>query len=180
MATGIGTPVGPSLAASLCALAHPTAPPAPTPASTTTPPAPPTPSPAHVGHAHLGGVRHGKPRLTFSLAAREGAELTNLTVEVPPALPVAEQARTLAAGIVARGANGQKLKFTATSTPGTIRIRLRSPQPNVRLKIAFPALTTAPQLLTHIREGRTHKLGLVISTRESGGKGTRLPLTVGV
>ena len=180
MATGIGAPIGPSLAASLCSLTHPVAPLAPAPASTTTPPSATPPSPAQVGHAHLGGVRHGKPRLTLSLAAREGAELTGLTVEVPPALDVAEQKRTLAAGIVVRDAGGQKLRFTASSTPGTIRIRLRSPQPNVRLKIGFPALATTPKLLAHIRAGRTHKLGLVVGTRESGGKGARLPLTVGV
>jgi subtilase family serine protease len=183
MASGLGTPRGTALAASLCALANPVAPPPSVPASTTTPPPPATPSPARVSGvsgAHLGGVRKGKPRLTFSLAAREGAELTSLTVGVPPALDVAEQTRTLAAGIVVRGANGHKLGLKATSTPGTIRIRLRSPQPNVELKIGFPALATTPKLLAHIREGRTHKLGLVVTTRESGGKGTRLPLTVGV
>jgi subtilase family serine protease len=180
MATGLGTPIGTSLGNSLCALANPVAPPS-TSVSTTTPPPPvPTPSPTRVSHAHLGGVRKGKPRLTLSLAAREGAELTNLTVEVPPALAVAQRQRTLAAGIVVRDASGHRIKFKATSTPGTIRIRLGSAQPNLRLKIGFPALATTPKLLAHIREGRTQKLGLVVTTRESGGKGTRLPLTVGV
>jgi hypothetical protein len=138
------------------------------------------PAPVRVSRAHFGGVRTGKPRLTFSLAAREGATLTTLTVGVPPALEVAAKPATLAKGIVVRGPSGARLKFTATSTPGTLRIRLRAPQPSVKLKVGFPALATTPKLIAHIRAGRTHKLGLVVTTGESGGKGTRLPLTVGV
>jgi hypothetical protein len=133
-----------------------------------------------VTDAAFANVLKGKPRLTFALAAREGAELTNLTVQVPPALDVATDPETLAAGIVVRSAGGAKLKFEATSTPGTIRIRLKVPQSTVRVKIGFPALATTPKLAAHIREGRTKKLGLVVTTRESGGKGTRLPLTVAV
>ncbi|MBS1863987.1 MAG: S8/S53 family peptidase [Actinobacteria bacterium] len=183
MASGLGTPRGIALAASLCALANPVIPASGTGQATPTPSPPPptaTPTPAQVSHAHLRGARTGKPRLTFSLAAHEGATLTNLTLELPPALTVAQEKQVLAAAIVVRAENDQKLKFTATSTPGTIRIRLGSPQPAVNVKIGFPALASTPKLLAHIREGRTHKLGLVISTRESGGQGTRLPLTVGV
>jgi kumamolisin len=182
MASGLGTPIGTALGASLCALASAPAPPA-TPV--VTPPAKPTattptPTPAAVGAARFANVLKGRPRLTFSLAAREGAKLTNLTVQVPPALDVAADPEVLAKGIVVRSAAGTKLKFSATSTPGTIRIKLNSPQPAVKLRIAFPALTTTPKLAAHIREGRTKKLGLVVTTRESGGTGTRLPLTVGV
>ncbi|HKZ12313.1 MAG TPA: S53 family peptidase [Solirubrobacterales bacterium] len=182
MATGLGTPIGTSLAASLCAFINPSAPPTvPVMAAKTAPAArAKTPNPAQVSGAHLGNVLKGKPRLTFSLAAREGAKLTNITVGVPPALDVAKDAQALAQGIVVRSADGTKLKFTATSTPGTIRIRLSSPQASVTLKIGFPALVTTPKLAAHIREGRTHKLGLVLTTRESGGTGARLPLTVEV
>jgi subtilase family serine protease len=181
MASGLGTPIASALGTSLCTLVNPPAPPAPvrTAVPQTTPPAP-APSGAQVSGAHLGKVLTGKPRLTFSAAAREGARLTNLTVGVPPALDVAADAQTLARGIVVRSATGAELKFTATSTPGTIRIRLRSPQPSVKVTIRFPALATTPKLAAHIREGRTHKLGLVVTTRESGGTGARLPLTVAV
>jgi hypothetical protein len=181
MASGIGTPIAASLGASLCAFANPPSPPAPGSAAApkTTPPAP-APTPAQVSAAHLRNVLKGKPRLTFSLAAREGAKLTNLTVAVPPALDLAADPQTLAKGIVVRSAAGASLKFEATSTPGTIRIRLRSPQPSVKLTIRFPALATTPKLAAHIRAGRTHKLGLVVTTRESGGTGARLPLTVAV
>jgi hypothetical protein len=179
MASGLGTPRGPALAASLCALANPVV---PVPTPTTAPPAPSAPSPslAHVGHAQLAGVARGRPRLDLSLTAREGARLKTLSVGFPPALLVAARPRALAAGIVVRTESGAWLKFSATSTPGTIRIRLRSPQPGVRLTVGFPALATSPKLAAHIRAGRTHKLGLVVTTRESGGKGTRLPVTVPV
>jgi subtilase family serine protease len=179
MASGLGTPIGTALAASLCALADPpvTAPRIP-PATSPTPSR--VPAKAMVSAARLGGVLKGKPRLTFSPAAREGAKLTNITVGVPPALDVAADPQTLAKGIVVRSATGAELKFTASSTPGTIRIRLGSPQPSVKVTIRFPALATTPKLAAHIREGRTHKLGLVVTTRESGGTGARLPLTVAV
>jgi subtilase family serine protease len=181
MASGLGAPIGTSLAASLCALANPPATVVPPTTGNTAPPAaPPVPSPATVSHGRLANVLEGKPRLTFSLAAREGAKLTNLTVAVPPALDVAADSQTLAKGIVVRSTSGARVRFEATSTPGTIRIRLRSPQPGVKLTIRFPALATTPKLAAHIREGRTHKLGLVITTRESGGTGARLPLTVAV
>jgi subtilase family serine protease len=180
MASGLGTPTGTALAASLCALANPPAPPPPPATVIPVPRVAPTPAPTTVSGARFANVLKGKPRLTFALSAREGAKLTNLTVQVPPALDVAADPETLAKGIVVRSANGAKLKFEATSTPGTIRIRLRSPQPSVKLKIAFPALETTPKLAAHIREGRTKKLGLVVTTRETGGKGTRLGLTVSV
>jgi Pro-kumamolisin, activation domain/Subtilase family len=176
MASGIGTPVGTALAASLCALAHPVTAPPGTP--TSTPPTPSPPTPTRVLHAHLAGVAKGKPRLTLSLTAREGADLTTLSVGLPPALRVAARPRRLTAGIAVRDETGRRLRFKATSTPGTIRIHLRSPRPNVRLRIGFPALATTPKLAAHIREGRTHKLGLVVTTRESGAKGARFPLTV--
>jgi subtilase family serine protease len=183
MATGLGTPVGTALGGAICGVVNVTPPPADAsstpPKATTTATTDPAPAPARVSGAHL-GIRKGEPRLTFSLAAREGAALTTLTVGVPPALEVAGESGTLAKGIVTRGPNGARLSFTATSTPGTIRIRLRSPQPNLKLKVAFPALAATPKLFAHIRAGRTHKLGLVVTTRESGNQGTRLPLNVGV
>jgi hypothetical protein len=48
------------------------------------------------------------------------------------------------------------------------------------MKIAFPALETTAKLAAHIREGVTKKLGIVVTTRETGNKGTRLGLTVEV
>lgn len=185
LATGLGTPTGTTMGATICAVVNATPPPpapTPSPKAETSPPAatPPTPTPAAVSGAKLGNVLKGKPKHTFSLAAHEGAELTNLTVQVPPSLDVAADPETLAKGIVVRSAAGTKLKFSATSTPGTIRIKLNSPQPAVELKIAFPALATTPKLAAHIREGRTKKIGLVVTTRETGGNGTRLSLTVAV
>jgi hypothetical protein len=182
MASGLGTPVAGSLGASLCALAHPAVP-APVVTSAPAPraiPAAPAPSRASAGGAKLADVLNGRPRLTLSVAAREGAKLTNLLVQVPPALDVATDPQTLAKGIVVRSTSGAKLKFEATSTPGTIRIHLKAPQAAVQLKVGYPALMTTPKLAAHIRAGRTHRLGLIVTTRESGGTGARLPLTVAV
>jgi subtilase family serine protease len=180
MASGLGTPIGTSLAASLCALVHPVVAPPSNPAPPTAPSPSATPVPARILHARLAGVAKDRPRLTLYVVAREGARLETVAVAVPPALLVAERRRALAAGISVRAESGARIKFRAGSTPGTIRIRLGAPQSRVKLTIGFPTMTTSPKLAAHIRSGRTHELGLVVSTRESGAKGARFPLTLGL
>jgi subtilase family serine protease len=186
MATGLGTPIASSLGASLCALANPPAPavvPTPAPAPRTTPQTPtpaPSPTPAGVSRAHLGGASKGRPRLAFTVTAREGSLIGNVTVRLPAGTSIAQEPRALEAAITVRGKYGKRVEFRARATGGKIHIPLRSPVPLVKLTIGYPALTLRPNMLANIREGRTHKLGLVVTTRESGGTGTRLPLTVGV
>lgn len=161
MASGLGTPRLPGLAASLCALANPPQPPAPQPS---TPPASnhggsaPAAAPAAaavptVGNASLTGVARGKPKLVFVVTARPGAKLQTVVVQLPPALE--------------------------TDDPtGTFRFHLRKPRASAKLKLAYPAIRTTPKLLEHIKSGVTKRLGLVVATRETGGKGARLPLVV--
>jgi pro-kumamolisin-like protein len=153
MASGLGTPIAPGLAASLCALANPPAPPAPARAS---PPAPaPTtaPSPPAVGRAALTGIAEGKPKLVFTVTARSGAELQKVVVQLPPAL-------------------------LTESPANTIRFEFRKPRTSAKLKLSYPAIRVSPKLREHFKSGVTKRLGFVVATRESGGKGARLPLVL--
>jgi hypothetical protein len=46
------------------------------------------------------------------------------------------------------------------------------------LTLAYPQIRATPKLLEHIKSGATKRLGFVVATRETGGKGARLPLVV--
>lgn len=152
MASGLGTPIVPGLAASLCALANPPARPAPV-ASSTPPPAPAAAKGPTVGRAALTGIAKGRPKLVFTVTARPGARLQTVVVQLPPAL--------------------------LTDNPtNTFRFRLRKPRPSAKLKLAYPAIRVSPKLRQHFKSGITRKLGFVIATRETGGKGARLPLVL--
>ncbi len=159
MASGLGTPQVPALAASLCALANPLPPPPAPLAPAAAPEQKASPPPATaagvptVGHAALTGVAAGKPKLVFTVTARPGAELQTVVVQLPPGLETEDPT-------------------------GTFRFHLRKPRAGAKLKLAYPAIRTSPKLLEHIRSGVTKRLGLVVATRESGGKGARLPLVL--
>jgi Pro-kumamolisin, activation domain/Subtilase family len=188
MATGLGTPTGPTLGASLCALARTATPVAPvTPTSPATPmptPAPPTPPGAptpepHLTGPRLSGVAKGRPRLDLRLAAREGAQLETLTITLPVGVVPARARETLARGLLVRDGTGRPLKVVAsTYAQQSVRIRLASPRPAVTVTLRPPALSVTAKLLKHFDSGITRKLGLVVAARESGGQGARFPLVV--
>jgi subtilase family serine protease len=155
MASGLGTPRVPALAASLCALADPPAPSAP-PSSHTAelsepPKAVPAPAVPTVGRAALTGIATRKPKLVFTVTARPGAKLGKVILQMPPALE-------------------------SDDPTGTVRFELAKPRPSAKLKVAYPAIRVTPKLLEHFQSGVTKRLGFVVATRETGGKGARLPL----
>lgn len=185
MATGIGTPVGTTLGASLCAVANPPAPPAPpapTPVGdgtdTSKATLAPTPAPvAHLKTSRLAGVAKGAPKLTLGLEARQDAKLEIVTIAMPPGLVAAQTKKALAAGILAR-ANGKRLKVAVRTVGKSIQIRLLASNAAVSLQIGAPALTTTDKLREQVKAGKTKKLGLVVTTRESGAQNSRFPLTL--
>jgi Pro-kumamolisin, activation domain/Subtilase family len=156
MASGLGTPIVPGLAASLCALAT-QVPSPPTPSGGSTTPAGPLPSALApfptVSGGSLIGVAKGKPKLAFTVTARPGARLRTVNLELPP-------------GLVATGSR----------SPYIVRFQLAKPRFQARLRLAFPALSVTPKLLERVRSGRTKRLGFVLAVRETGGRGARLPL----
>ncbi|MBS1845397.1 MAG: S8/S53 family peptidase [Actinobacteria bacterium] len=186
MATGIGTPIGTTLGGSLCALANPPVPPAPpTPpapsdSGTNKPTATPAPSPAPLAHlktSRLAGVAKGAPKLTLGLEARQGAKIEAVTIAMPPGLRLAATKEDLATGIVAR-AGGKRLKVAVRRVGKSIQVRLLSPNQAISLKVASPALSVTDKLRERVRTGKTKKLGLVATTKETGGQNSRFPQTL--
>jgi subtilase family serine protease len=161
MASGLGTPNGFELGASLCALAAPPAP-APPPAggvsAAITPGTPASrPSGARVIRASIRGIAGGKPKLTLELAARAGARLRAIAITLPP-------------GLVAAEGSGRAAK--------TLHARLLHPRSTASFQLAFPALAATPRLVAGVKAGRVHTRQLTIATRESHGLGSRLPVVV--
>lgn len=153
MATGLGTPNGGTLAASLCALAAPPVPAATDAGSGGQGPAMTRPAKARLLRASISGVTRGKPKLSFAIAARTGAKLRSVAVNLPPGL------------LATKGARPTR----------TLRIHLAHPRPTASFKLAFPALEATPSLIASVKSGRVHTRELLLATRESGGKGARLP-----
>lgn len=153
MATGLGTPNGGTLAASLCALAAPQAPPAGSGAGSQGA-ATPKPAKARLVRASITGVTRGKPKLKFTLAARAGAKLRSVAVSLPPGLLAATR------------------EVRATRT---LRFRLAHPRPTASFELAYPALEASPSLIANVKSGKVRTRELLLATRETGGKGARLP-----
>ncbi|MBS1893460.1 MAG: S8/S53 family peptidase [Actinobacteria bacterium] len=186
MASGLGVPIAGNLGASLCALANPVAAPEP-PAPPATPAlsgqgqstAKPTPSApvAHLASSHLAGIAKGAPILTLGIEARQGSRLETVTIALPSGLTAATAKKALAAGIVAK-AGGKPLKVAVRTVGKSIQIRLLSPIQSVSLQIRTPAVTVTDKLRERAKTGKTKKLGLVVTTKESGGQNSRFPLTL--
>jgi subtilase family serine protease len=203
MATGIGAPLGDHLGASLCALANPVPPTPPTPPSPPEPPAPPAPeptpsdstttptptkaspapapisapaTPAHVANSSLAGIADGAPKLSLGIEARSGAKLETVKIALPKGLTAGTK-KQLAAGIVAT-AGGKRVKVAVSKSGTSIQVRLLSPASGITLKITAPALTVNPTLRKRIQKKQTKTVHLQITTTESGGTTTRLPLNL--
>jgi subtilase family serine protease len=194
MATGLGTPLGAQLGASLCALANPVvptppAPPEPTPSapsdkdkSAAKPAAPapaPTPSARILGSPRLAGVAGGAPKLSFGIEARGGRKLETVTVSVPAGFTAAATKKALAAGVVAR-AGGKRLKVAVSVVGKAIQVRLLSPTAAVSLRIGSPALSVGDGLRERAKAGKAKQVGVVVTTGESGGLTSRFPLRLGL
>jgi hypothetical protein len=185
LATGIGAPIGTTLGGSLCALANPPLPPLPPPAPPVSTdngakPAPattPAPKAAKLNASRLAGVAKSAPKLTLGLEARSGAKLEAVTIAMPPGLEAASTKKALAAGVVARG-GGKRLKVAVRTVGKSIQVRLLSPTATASLQIKPPALTVSPKLQEHVKSGKTRKLGLIVTTKETGGQNSRFPLTL--
>jgi hypothetical protein len=180
MATGLGSPNGPVLADSLCELADPTvtrpAPVAEPPAPAKAAPAPAAVTKSHLLKAALAGVSRGRPRLSFSLAARDGSSLRWVSVKLPAGIALGAKPE-LAQGVAAF-AGKQRLAAKVGGKGRTLRIQLTEPSQAARFRIAPPALSLTPALEELAKGQRPPALRVVVTVGEDGGLGARFPLSL--
>jgi hypothetical protein len=198
MTTGIGTPIGTSLAASLCTLANPAvptppAPPAP-PATPTDPastpattdpakaddasikPAAPAPTPTRLLNSRVAGIGKGAPRLDLGVEARQGGRLETVTIGLPAGLTAGTK-KELTAGVIA-SAGGAPLAVAVRTVGRAIQVRLLTPATAVALRIGGPALSVDPRLRGRVQARDAKRLHLVVTARESGGAQSRFPMNL--
>jgi subtilase family serine protease len=173
MATGIGTPVGPALGASLCGIAS----------AGTVPVANPGAQRAVVANprlldAALSGVARGRPKLTFSLAARTAASLRWVAVKLPVGLALAGSQRQLTKGVAVFGTGQERVSAKLQAQGRTLTIHLPQPRSMARFRVATPALSASPELRGLARRQPSHPLRVVLSVGETGSLGARYPLSL--
>ena len=167
--------------------ATPSATPAPT--STPTQTQAPTPAPResgkHGGTAQprlsggaLRGVARRRARLSFTVLAGGKSPLKKLAVRLSRGLGFAKARRRLLAGISLRGSGAKKLKIRAGLSHGVLTIALRKPAGRVKVTIAHPAILVGRALAAKVRRGKAKRLRVNVEATATGGKGTRLRLSL--
>jgi hypothetical protein len=126
--------------------------------------------------AAASGVRRGRAKLAFTLAAAAGApSIQSITVATAPGLSFAKSGLKLAQGIVV-SADGKRITNTATVNQGTLAITLRSASPSVQISIARPALAVAGALANNLRAANLDSLGISVTATDTGGQVARIAL----
>jgi subtilase family serine protease len=181
MATGLGTPIAPALASSLCELAAPAPPPAPVTAPGKAPAAAGAAQPAaapQLTRVAVSGLARGKPKIVFFLAAQPGAQLRSVAVKLPAGLTADSSREALAKGVQVLDMDGGLLRARAEVTARSVSVHLRRPAPVVRLRVAAPTLQVSEELMERARRRDAGPLKLVVLAGETGGENERFALTL--
>jgi hypothetical protein len=128
----------------------------------------------------LSGVSRGRPKLAFTLSAgpREPA-LKAIRILLPGLVTVARASTAVRAGIVA-DLGHRRLGFSARLTGRTLMITLRRPAGAVRLGIGYQLIRVSKTVIQEVRRRRVRAVRLILIAIETGGKQTRMKLTVPV
>jgi subtilase family serine protease len=180
MATGLGSPNAPALAASICAFLNPqptppvktepvktepvTSPPAATPPSMPKSKSKSKTKPGRVRHATLNGLSGAKPRIAFRLSAATGGSLKSVTVKLPTGVSVGPK-KTLAHGVVVT--NGSRVPVKVSGSGQTLRIALAKLAASATFKLAAPAIVGPSRRTKHAKTHRKPRVSLVVL--ETGG-----------
>jgi hypothetical protein len=129
-------------------------------------------------NAALSGVARGRPKLTFTLAARSEASLRWVAVKLPAGLTLAGSQPQLRKGVAVLGTGGERLPAKVRAQRRTLTVHLAQPRSLARFRIAAPALSATPKLIALAKRQRPHPLRVVLSVGETGRQGTRYPLSL--
>lgn len=127
-------------------------------------------------HLVLRGVRSGRPRLSFDLAAGAAAVM-RIAVRLPRGLNFAHSARALQRGISLR-AGGRRLAFAAKLAGGTLSILLRKPARKLEARLGYPAVRATKALAAKVARGKAGKLRIAVTVTDAAGAATHLALPV--
>jgi subtilase family serine protease len=183
MATGLGSPDAPALAASLCAFLNPPTPPplvgdpGPQPATnppaapvgTNRPPSKPKAKPGAVSHPTLSGLSGAKSKLSFVLTAATGGSLESVTVKLPAGISVGPK-KSLGRGLLVTSRARVPVKVSGRGQ--VLRITFAKPVATATFELAAPTIVESPRSTKGAKaHGGKLKVSLVVG--ETGGSSSR-------
>jgi hypothetical protein len=131
----------------------------------------PKPVVAKIASATVGGLKNGKAKLAFSLAAGDGsANLSSFTLSLPKGLSFNKDG--LKAGVKLSGA---KLK-SASVNGSKLTVKLKSAVSHLTVKLTPSALTESSALLQKLKSGKVKSLLATITTKNTSGSTLSLKL----
>lgn len=159
MTTGLGTPVGSSLAASLCGAAVY------------------QPGSPSVSDASLAGISKRKAKLTFTVSAGTNAPAVDAMLLGPPSgLTFSRSSKSLSNAIVVKGPSSKHVKLKARVSHGVLTITLASAQQEAQVTIAYPAIGVSSSLADRVKQHTVKALTFVVKAIDTSHKTTRLTL----
>jgi hypothetical protein len=141
MSTGLGSPNASSLVAALCARAVQVR--APT-----------------ISGVSVSGVRQAKPKLQFTAKAGQNAPgLKRVAIRLPKVLRFGR--KPLLVTVI--GPNGHRALFSSSLRGGVLTITLNNSKSQIRLTLAYPAITAIGREVAAARKGRPGKLRVSVT-----------------
>jgi subtilase family serine protease len=140
-----------------------------------------TPQPPTIAGGSLGNVAKGRAKLSFKLTA--GAfepPIQSFSFSLPGGVSFAKKARTLGKGIVLKGTNGQRARYSLKLSHGVLTITLRSTQTALFFSIAPPATSVSSSLAKKVKHHKVKTLSVLVNVVNSSRATTRLPLKLKV
>ena len=117
--------------------------------------------------AALSGVARGRPKLTFTLAARTAASLRWVAVKLPVGLMLAGSQQQLSQGVAVFGTGQERSPAKVQAQGRTLTIHLAQPRSMARFRVAAPALSATPELIAVARRQHSHPLRVVLVGRRN-------------
>jgi subtilase family serine protease len=132
-------------------------------------------------HGSLGGIAKGKAKLAFTVGAGSFAPaIKSVIVSLPSGLSFAKSSKSLAKGIVVKGANGKKVKVTLSVKRGKLTITLKTAVTKATITISAPAIGVSSSLAGKVHKGKVKNLSIGIKATDASHKTTALTLKLKV
>jgi subtilase family serine protease len=156
MASGLGSPNGIALEASLCQHATRVG------------------APAVLG-ASVSGVGHSRPNLRVTVAAGlDAPALSRVAIRLPNGLHFAHQAGR----VTVAGPGGRPVSFKASVSGGVLKLALARTQSRVTITVRYAAITATRKEAAAVRSGHQGKVPLSVTVTDAHGLRTRLTASV--
>ncbi len=138
------------------------------------------PGKPYVSSPSLAGIATRKPRLSFTVAARNlEPRVSKIAIALPRGLSFASKFRVLARGIVVKGPGGKRLRSTAKLSHGVLAITFQTATlPPLEITISKRAISVSRSLAAKAQHRRLRTLTILVETTDSAGSQTRVAVRI--